>query len=342
MIAFLWYNSTVQFIPFLRLYGAFQLTWVLHYDHKHRDNPSSLISFFLGFEIFSAAGFCLHAIAPSPTNVTHFSNSLLATSILVARVYLLVLHERSKWDILKRANAVMLDREQTYGFWSRCLSISLLQQIDWSSEDSPTIKVNSIFPTFIESLRVRKFATAWERNRTSNIRLLWACVSALKQECIVALIATICTIPFKLAVPFWVASIVRYAQHRSLTTSPDSVTNASKTALTAPILSTAVVLFGFLISRACSRYAVSILKLGLRSTTAEAVFEKLQKRSSAEVAQHVKLSIISEDMPAIEEAAELFLQSCAFTIEVLFSIYCIREQSNIIASLLVLHIAGKF
>lgn len=96
------------------------------------------------------------------------------------------------------------------------------------------------------------------------------------------------------------------------------------------------------ISRACSRYAVSILKLGLRSTTAEAVFEKLQKRSSAEVAEHVKLSIISEDMPAIEEAAELFLRSCVFTIEVLFSIYYIREQSNVIAGLLLFHTAREF
>lgn len=342
MIAFLWYNSSVQLIPFLRLYGAFQLTWLLHYDHRHRDNPSSLISFFLGFEIFSAAGFCLDAIAPIPTNVTQFAKSLLTTSILVARMYLLVLHERSKYDILKRANAMMLDREQTYGFWSRCFSISLLRQIDWSSGDSPSIEINGIFPPFIESLRFRKFGTAWERNHASSICLLWACVSALKKECILALIATICTISFKLAVPFWVASIVQYAQCRLMVTSSDPGGNTIERAPAAPILSTTVVLLGFLISRACSRYAVSILKLGLRSTTAEVVFEKLQKRSSAEVAQHVKLSIVSEDMPAVEEAAELFLGYSASIIDVLFSIYYVGQQSNVIAGLLVVHVSRKF
>lgn len=247
MIISCWHNSAVELVPFLRLLGAFYLTWILYYDHKYRADPSSLISAFLGFEVFSAAGFWLYAIALMPTSVTHLVNSVVAAIILSARVYLLILHERSKWDILKQATSMMLDREQTYGFWSRCLSISLLQQIDWSSGDSPTIKINSIFPPFIESLRVRKFGTAWDRHARSSFRLLWACVLALRQECIVALIATICTIPFKLAVPFWVESVVRYAQHRLMTTSSDPVTSTAEITPTAPIMSTAVVLFGFLV-----------------------------------------------------------------------------------------------
>lgn len=72
------------------------------------------------------------------------------------------------------------------------------------------------------------------------------------------------------------------------------------------------------------------------------MFEKLQKRSSADIAQHVKLSIVSEDMPAIEEAAELFLRHFASIIDVFFSIYYIRQQSNVIAGLLVVHVACKF
>lgn len=254
MITSFWHNSTVQLLPFLRLFGAFQLTWILYYDHKHSVNPSPLISWFLGFEVISAAAFCLHTIAPMLTSVTHLTNSILAAFILAARVYLLILHERSKWDILKRETALMLDREQTYGFWSRCLSISLLQQIDWSSGDKPTIKINRMLPPFIESLRFRKFGTAWDRHAGSSIRLLLACVSALKQECIVALIAIICTVPFKLAVPFWVESVVRYAQHRVRTTSSNLVTDTVEMAPAAPILSTTVVLFGFLV---CIDYSVT-------------------------------------------------------------------------------------
>lgn len=87
---------------------------------------------------------------------------------------------------------------------------------------------------------------------------------------------------------------------------------------------------------------MSTLKLGLRTTSAEAVFEKLQKRSGAQVAQHVKLSIISEDIPAVEDAVELFFQTCAFTFEVLFSIYHIRQHSAIVAGGLICHVARMF
>lgn len=233
--------SASQLVPVLRLVGAFSLTCLLYVDHKHSASPSPLISFFLAFEVVSAAGFCLHAFA----GITHFANSIKATLVLVARVYLLILHEKSKWCNLKTSTSLMLDQEETYGYWSRCFSISLLQQIDWSSEEKPTtVKINKKTPQFIESLRVRKFATAWDKYRTSNFRLQWACVSALNQECIFALICMLCTIPFKLAIPFWVERIVRHAQHHTTTLSSDPAT--STTSLT---LDTSFVLLGFLVCK---------------------------------------------------------------------------------------------
>lgn len=74
----------------------------------------------------------------------------------------------------------------------------------------------------------------------------------------------------------------------------------------------------------------------------KAVFMKLQKRPSAEVSRLLKLSIISDDIPAIEQSAELFLRCFGFGMEILFSIYFIRRESTVIACLLTIHVASKY
>lgn len=49
----------------------------------------------------------------------------IQTFTLAAKVYILSLHEKSNWDNLTRAASISLDRDETYRFWSRCISLSL-------------------------------------------------------------------------------------------------------------------------------------------------------------------------------------------------------------------------
>ena len=86
---------------------------------------------------------------------------------------------------------------------------------------------------------------------------------------------------------------------------------------------------------------MSALKLGIRGVVGEAVFSKLQKRSGPSIARHAKLAIISEHMPAMEEAAELFLQSCSSAIEAMFLLYISARESKLMAGLLLAHFFGN-
>lgn len=141
--------------------------------------------------------------------------------------------------------SAMLDQEETYGFWSRCFSVSLFHQVTWIARDQPAIiNINWKIPEFMESLRVRKFSTSWDKNTVSNLRLLRACASGVKQELVFAFISVLFTIPFKLAVPFWAEALIHYAQHRRTTSKPDTSTATPEPVL---IFGTCVVLFGFLV-----------------------------------------------------------------------------------------------
>lgn len=131
--------------------------------------------------------------------------------------------------------------------------------------------------------------------------------------------------------------MVEYAQKRA--NLYPSIQTASADATMA--LQTFVVLVGFLVSRACSRYAASAVKLGVRGVLAEVTFAKLQKRSGPGLSKHARLSIISEDIPAMSELTSLLLGLSTCSIEVLVSIYVIGKESNLIASLLVASIVRK-
>lgn len=311
---------------------------MLYVEHKHSPRPFTLLSVFLATEVASAAATWLHNVAL--VSSLHSALCTLATTLtLTAKLYSLILHETSNWDNLTEAASRTVDRQETHGFWSRCFSVSLLGDLTWISQDQPAvININTKGPQRIESLRLRRFGTAWTNHEASSLRLLQACASSVKQNCIYAILSVLCTIPFKLVAPFYVEELVRRAEHRTTAPRTGSIDGNTDTHF---ILHMSVIVLGYLVSRACSRYAVSILKLGIRATLSEAVFSKLPKIAGAAAAQHTKLSIIADDIPAMEESAELLLRSCANFLDALFAIYFVRRQSNVIASLLILHVASK-
>lgn len=320
---------------FLTLYGAFNLTWVLHVEHVHSATPFSSLSCFLAFEAVFAA-VCVYALLSNDSSLV---GSTLAASAFIIKAYILGIHEKSKWANLTRSASHLLDQEEAYGFWSRCFSLSLLDQVTRISATQPaTININRKAPGYMESLRLRKFTTAWEKHRGSCVCLLLTCVSALKREIVLATAASILAVSFKLAVPFWIENIVDYAQKRSNPHS--SIPTASEDAIM--VLQTFIVLVGCFVSRACSKYATSVVKLDVRGVLAEVTFAKLQKRSGPELSKHARLSIISEDIPVMGELTSLFLGLSTCSIEVLVSLCFIGKESNLIAGLLVASIVGKY
>lgn len=96
----------------------------------------------------------------------------------------------------------------------------------------------------MESLRVRRFNTAWERHRRSKFRLLRACAASLKNELGLAIIAYLFTLPFKLAIPFWTEAVILYAQQHSKAYESHTVNNDSQVSL---VLGSGVVLIGLLV-----------------------------------------------------------------------------------------------
>lgn len=204
---------------------AFSLMCLLYADHRHSTKPSVTISAFLAFEVASATATSLHTTVVESTR--QLPNCIFSILSLAIKSCMLIFYERSNWDILTPAASCTLRREETYGFWTRCFSGSLFYQLTWISTHQPaTIRIDAKTPELVESLRLRKFATAWNKHPASKLRLLRACVSSLRRELLLAGLATVCTLPFRLATPFWIESVVSHAQDRLKLVGNEAVSQA--------------------------------------------------------------------------------------------------------------------
>lgn len=89
------------------------------------------------------------------------------------------------------------------------------------------------------------------------------------------------------------------------------------------------------------RYAISNVKLGARLVLSEATFDKLQKRPGVAAIKLAKLSIIAEDIPAIEEIAGQFFYSARDALEATLALFIVCRENNVLILLMVVHLFGK-
>lgn len=161
-------------------------------------------------------------------------------------MHILYLHEKPSWKHLIPEIALTLDRNETYGVWSRCLSLSFLDQINQEPVDKATpSKTNPISDNYLESLPLRKFTSKWVEYVTHDFRLAWVCAYVLKEELIVAGISVLCTVFFDCMVPFCISGILRHLQ--SQTSLPlDNESNNSEKFVVGWVF---VVMAGWLVSK---------------------------------------------------------------------------------------------
>lgn len=224
----------------MTLLGTTTLLWILYVEHKHSSHPYTLVSIGLSFEVFLSALHWLSTIANS--------DSVFSTTIsfahLTIKSYVLFLHEQSNWNNLRPIVSFMMDRDQTYGFWNKCFSLSLFDQLIWNPQDgSVSININPKHPELLETLCYRKFNTAWDEHKKSDIRILIACACSLKQEIVLAGLSVVFKTAFKLAIPLWIEIVTSHAQQRASSTKfiATEYTNNSL------LLGTFVLLIGWLV-----------------------------------------------------------------------------------------------
>lgn len=90
------------------------------------------------------------------------------------------------------------------------------------------------------------------------------------------------------------------------------------------------------------RYTIGTVKLGVRSVLSEAALDKLQRRTDTASVRHVKLAIIAEDIPHIEEIAGQFFYSLKDTLEAVTSLFLICGENNGLILLMVGHLFSTF
>lgn len=223
------------------------LLWILYAEHKHSSHPYISVSVFLAFEVVTSAIHWLNSAAIPSSFLVRIS---MLTS-LAAKICILVFHEKSKWDNLLPDASRRMDQDQAHGFWSRCLSFSLFDQLSWDDDEesgnkSVTICINRKQPEAFEGLPFRKFTKAWNEHGKSNARLLRALGYSLKQELALATIAVICRTAFKVSIPFWVEAVTAHTQRRM---SSQPINDGSSD--TTLILNTFFILLGWLVILLC-------------------------------------------------------------------------------------------
>lgn len=200
------------------------LLFLLYAEHKHSPKPYTVISAMFSLEVFTSAIHWLSIMATCDSLLS----SLPALASLVIKMWLLFLHEKSNWSNLLPRVSRKMHREQTYGFWSRCFSLSLFDQLTWdSTTGSVTADMSQKHEDGLDNLRVRKFNKAWDEHSKSKRPLLWACFYSFQREILLACIAVVAKTILRLAIPFWVEKVISHAQQRAILSQSTSANNTN-------------------------------------------------------------------------------------------------------------------
>lgn len=152
-------GRTASAIDLASIVEVFCLIWLFYLQHTHSPTPLAFLSIYLTLDIvFKAAALW---ISDRRTSVLGGFECLLAESFYIKMV-LLVLHEQSTWNTMKRQFKLKLGREATYGFWSRVFGIplasSLLRAQNWTAP-----QMTELDDTPISKELEASFYDAWHR-----------------------------------------------------------------------------------------------------------------------------------------------------------------------------------